>query len=350
MQAHYDRPVSYEAALSAAVLACRPPVNTFDPRVLIALLGDDVVGSIVMNVTFPAFELSLSLHIRDLYVSNSLRRSGIGRLLVKSAHASPSTKASQRWSGRRTRQLGSPRDDEICGPSNSIGPIIGCLTIRSEPRRSSSSEPGGRDFSSAAFYPQCGAQIAVPCAGAFGPTATYPVWQYRLNQQAFAPGLVFRCDRHERHVAWSMAVAAIGRSDIAGNAIRRLSIQSVPDTTFQPAYPVAEQRAQVGRQRFPCRGIGAKERQPPTDGHRVDVGCHIRKAHFIAAQCAGYGAINHTGWVAFTISANGTRAGIAPNSVIISDCPTDEIRMRRPDRSLRPVKGFVQKRTCAGYV
>ncbi len=85
MQAHYERPVSYEAALSAAALACRPPVNTFDPRVLIALLGDDVVGSIVMNVTFPAFELSLSLHIRDLYVSKSMRRSGVGRLLVKSA-------------------------------------------------------------------------------------------------------------------------------------------------------------------------------------------------------------------------------------------------------------------------
>ena len=69
MQAHYDRPVSYEAALSAAALACRPPVSTFDPRVLIALVGNDVVGSIVMNVTFPAFELSLSLHIRDLYMS-----------------------------------------------------------------------------------------------------------------------------------------------------------------------------------------------------------------------------------------------------------------------------------------
>ena len=85
MQAHYERPVSYEAAVTAATLACRPPVNTFDPRVLIALVGDDVVGSIVMNVTFPAFELSLSLHIRDLYVGRSMRRSGVGRLLVKSA-------------------------------------------------------------------------------------------------------------------------------------------------------------------------------------------------------------------------------------------------------------------------
>ncbi len=37
-----------------------------------------------MNVTFPAFELSLSLHIRDLYVSRSMRRRGVGRLLVKS--------------------------------------------------------------------------------------------------------------------------------------------------------------------------------------------------------------------------------------------------------------------------
>ena len=42
-----------------------------------------IVGSIVMNVTFPAFELTLSLHIRDLYVAKAARRCGIGRMLVK---------------------------------------------------------------------------------------------------------------------------------------------------------------------------------------------------------------------------------------------------------------------------
>jgi GNAT superfamily N-acetyltransferase len=83
MQSHYGRPVSKAAALRAAGLACRQPTNTFDPHVLIALTGDTIVGSIVMNVTFPAFELTLSLHIRDLYVAISMRRCGVGRRLVK---------------------------------------------------------------------------------------------------------------------------------------------------------------------------------------------------------------------------------------------------------------------------
>ena len=83
MQSHYNRPVSDAAATKAAALACTPPANVFDPRVLVALVGDAIIGSIVMNVTFPAFELSLSLHIRDLYVAQSMRRRGVGRLLVK---------------------------------------------------------------------------------------------------------------------------------------------------------------------------------------------------------------------------------------------------------------------------
>ena len=85
MQAHYDRPVSDAVAMKAAALACRPAVNTFDPRVLIAVAGDTVVGSVVMNVTFPASELTLSLYIRDLYVARSARRCGVGRMLVKAA-------------------------------------------------------------------------------------------------------------------------------------------------------------------------------------------------------------------------------------------------------------------------
>jgi len=85
MQSHYGRPVPFAAARVAALRACRTPSNEFDPRVLLAVQGDIVVGSIVMNVTFPAFELSLSLHIRDLYVAEAARRQGVGRMLVRSA-------------------------------------------------------------------------------------------------------------------------------------------------------------------------------------------------------------------------------------------------------------------------
>ena len=85
MQAHYGQPVLDTVAMKAAVLACKPPVNTFDPRVLVAVAGDTIVGSIVMNVTFPAAELSLSLYIRDLYIAKAARRLGVGRMLVKAA-------------------------------------------------------------------------------------------------------------------------------------------------------------------------------------------------------------------------------------------------------------------------
>lgn len=60
-------------------------MSTFDPRVLVALDGDTVIGSLVMNVTFPAAELSLSLYIRDLYVAKAARRRGVGQMLVRAA-------------------------------------------------------------------------------------------------------------------------------------------------------------------------------------------------------------------------------------------------------------------------
>ena len=58
-------------------------MHTFDPRALIAVDGDTILGSLVMNGTFPASELSMSLYIRDLYVAQAARRLGVGRLLVK---------------------------------------------------------------------------------------------------------------------------------------------------------------------------------------------------------------------------------------------------------------------------
>ncbi|WP_428491128.1 N-acetyltransferase family protein [Rhodopila sp.] len=85
MQRHYRRPVSHQQAIEAATLACQPVRATFDPRVLLAEVAGAIAGSIVLNVTFPAFELSRALYIRDLYVRQSMRRLGVGQALVKAA-------------------------------------------------------------------------------------------------------------------------------------------------------------------------------------------------------------------------------------------------------------------------
>jgi GNAT superfamily N-acetyltransferase len=85
MQAHYNRPVPLPVAMAAAELACRPRVHDFDPRVLLAVSDWGVAGSLVMNVVFPAFELTRALHIRDLYVARAMRRAGLGSAFVKAA-------------------------------------------------------------------------------------------------------------------------------------------------------------------------------------------------------------------------------------------------------------------------
>jgi GNAT superfamily N-acetyltransferase len=85
MQLHYNCPVPDGVATDAAALACKPPIAVFDPHVLVATMDDAIIGSLVMNVTFPAYALTRSLYIRDLYVAKRMRRSSVGRMLVTAA-------------------------------------------------------------------------------------------------------------------------------------------------------------------------------------------------------------------------------------------------------------------------
>jgi hypothetical protein len=88
MQRHYGEPVSDTMAAQAAALACRPapPADSFEPRTLIAVDDDgQVLGSIVLNVTFPARMLARSLYVRDLYVAAAARRRGVARALLRAA-------------------------------------------------------------------------------------------------------------------------------------------------------------------------------------------------------------------------------------------------------------------------
>jgi hypothetical protein len=88
MQRHYGEPVSDILAEQAAELACRPApsADSFEPRTLIAVDDDgQVLGSIVLNVTFPARRLARSLYVRDLYVAAAARRRGVARALLRAA-------------------------------------------------------------------------------------------------------------------------------------------------------------------------------------------------------------------------------------------------------------------------
>lgn len=87
MQRHYQQPVPDSLAQEAAAFLCCSCSGGFEPRTVIALDEGQVIGSAVLNVTFPAAELARSLYIRDLYVSAGTRRRGVGRALLKEAAA-----------------------------------------------------------------------------------------------------------------------------------------------------------------------------------------------------------------------------------------------------------------------
>ena len=89
MQMHYGKPVTEQVALEAARLACENvQLGDFGPRILVAASEDGrILGSIVLNVSFPANELTRALYIRDLYVSSGARRLGIAKALLRAASA-----------------------------------------------------------------------------------------------------------------------------------------------------------------------------------------------------------------------------------------------------------------------
>jgi GNAT superfamily N-acetyltransferase len=85
MQMHYGAPVPDAQAREAAQLLCNLPAEGFNPRTLLAISDEIVIGSCVLNVMLPAAELRRSLYIRDLFVSARARRHGTGRALVEGA-------------------------------------------------------------------------------------------------------------------------------------------------------------------------------------------------------------------------------------------------------------------------
>lgn len=89
MQRHYGKPVTQETAIAAATHACDAQRHEgFAPRILVAHAADgSLAGSIVLNVSFPANELSRSLYIRDLYVAAAMRRRGVARAMLRAAAA-----------------------------------------------------------------------------------------------------------------------------------------------------------------------------------------------------------------------------------------------------------------------
>lgn len=89
MQRHYGKPVTAEAAIAAATEACDAQRHEgFAPRILVAHAVDgSLAGSIVLNVSFPANELTRSLYIRDLYVAAAMRRLGVARAMLRAAAA-----------------------------------------------------------------------------------------------------------------------------------------------------------------------------------------------------------------------------------------------------------------------
>ncbi|WP_431267034.1 GNAT family N-acetyltransferase [Dankookia sp. P2] len=89
MQRHYGKPVTQDVAAGAAAQACAAQQQDgFAPRILVAHAADgSLAGSIVLNVSFPANELSRSLYIRDLYVAAAMRRRGVARAMLRAAAA-----------------------------------------------------------------------------------------------------------------------------------------------------------------------------------------------------------------------------------------------------------------------
>ena len=88
MQWHYGQPIDDATATAAATAACQFSKNKYSPILLVAVSKNTaIVACLVLNVTFPARELSKSLYIRDLYVSKDWRRFGVAQSLLQSAAA-----------------------------------------------------------------------------------------------------------------------------------------------------------------------------------------------------------------------------------------------------------------------
>jgi GNAT superfamily N-acetyltransferase len=83
MLAYYKERIIARRVAAWARILCRPRGS--DPFAVVCARGDRLLGFAIMDLQFPADDLTRALFMKDLYVEHAARRSGVGRVLLQGA-------------------------------------------------------------------------------------------------------------------------------------------------------------------------------------------------------------------------------------------------------------------------